>query len=489
MNDNHLRTAFPLSSEPATLDAKIDRALALHTAVRHTKRRVFLGTTATVALAVGFVAFPAVQAQATLRGIVRSLDKQIRARVVTYTVDEEGRRWLNATTTIANGDVAILDAKGGRQHFDAGTESYDLDPTIGRFIVSPRRPGGSIRLSDMLSGASGFSLGKRVDLQQIDVDGGPVLRATILNSGLPERYVIDADPKTELPVRMRVDALERGEWKVRSVLEFDYSAPVAAIAPDLRRFPRITARAANADFESAMTRKTLAELPLKRGRLVVRALDIARDGTVFVAYQSGDGRSNQWKGYAFELADDLGSRYVHVADLFSESERESMSPEGAVQMEVFAPLEPISPDQARTLSLITHKWSNGRLARSITLNVVYPDGHTERRKQFNAMNSKDVDADAFPLLKQKGSVPTCGAMPAWAARMAPTHFGNDAWAGRIIAQFRALAAMNDKDWPEAEKQLNEELRLIREAEAQGYGSYSRTQVLEDLDKIRSVQSP
>lgn len=487
MNDADLRRSFPLPSEPATLDAKIDRALARHVTGRRTKRRVFLGTTVTAMLAAGLVVFPAVQAEATLRGIVRSLDERISARVVTYTVDEAGRRWPSATTTIANGDVAIVEARGGRQYFDVGTSSYALDPTIGRFIVSSRRPGGSIRLSDMLGGASGFSLGKRVDLRRLDVDGRAVLRATILNGDLPERYVIDADPKTELPVRMHVDAFERGEWKVRSELEFDYSASATTFAPDLRRFPPITAKEADADFERAITREALAELPLKRGRLVVRALEIAHDGTVFVAYQSGDGQPNRWNGYALDLADDLGTRYVRVADLFSAGRRESTSPEGAVQMEVFAPLRPIAPDRVRTLNLTAHKWSNGRLARRIALNVVHPGGRIERRWQSNAMSRKDVDAREFPLLTRKGSVPTCGAMPSWAARMAPTEFGNDAWSGRIIAQYRAQSAMDDRNWPEAGRQLNEQLRLIREAEARGFGSYSRVQALEDLDKVRSAQ--
>lgn len=236
MNDAQILAAFPPVAEPATLDAKIDRALARHTAVRRVRRRVALGTAVTAALAVGLVVFPAVQAQATLSGIARSLDRQIHARVLTYTVDEAGRRWPQATTIIADGDVAILDAKGGRQHFDTGDKSYDLDPTIGRFLVAPRRPGGSLRLSDLLGGASGFSLGKRADVRRVEVEGRSVLRATILNDGLPERYVIDADPETDLPVRMRVDALERGEWKLRTVLEFDYSAPVTALAPDLRRY-------------------------------------------------------------------------------------------------------------------------------------------------------------------------------------------------------------------------------------------------------------
>ncbi|RYG88746.1 hypothetical protein EON77_00235 [bacterium] len=105
------------------------------------------------------------------------------------------------------------------------------------------------------------------------------------------------------------------------------------------------------------------------------------------------------------------------------------------------------------------------------------------------MGSKDVNASVFTLLTRKESGPTCGAVPAWAARMDPTYFGNDAWSDRTKAQYRATAAMNAKDWPEAERQLNEELRLIREAEARGGGSYSRSRALDDLEKVRAAQAP
>jgi hypothetical protein len=125
----------------------------------------------------------------------------------------------------------------------------------------------------------------------------------------------------------------------------------------------------------------------------------------------------------------------------------------------------------------------------MVMGVNYPDGHTAWKARFNAFGPTDVDPRAFPLLTLKKIVPTCVAMPSWASRMDSTYFGNDEFSDRAKAQYRAKEAMSDKNWPEAEKQLKEELRLIREAEVKGYGSYSRSDALDALDKVHTVKLP
>lgn len=486
MIDDRIRAAFPLSQEPTTLDAKIDRALAHRLAYRKFRRRVLCGASLTAGLAFAFVAAPAVKAQASLSRILRALDKQTHARVLTYNVDESGRRWLSATTQIANGDVATTDARGTRQNFDVGDKSYSLDPTLGRFIVHPRRPGGSIRLSDMLSGASGFSIGKRADLQNVEVNGRPVVRATIMNRGLPERYVIDADPESDLPVGMRVESLERGAWRLRSLLVFDYTASLSKIAPDLRRFPPTTQEAADAEFESAMTRTNLGATGFKKGRLVVRALDLAQDGTVFVAFQTGDRRPRSWSGYSLTVGDDRGTTYDGKTQFFTNMEGPYRSPDGKLEMEMFVPLKPVPPDVPRTLILTTHTGPDGRFVRMTEWTVNYPDGHSEKRRGPNYFGNVSGDPITVPVLRKRVSAPTCDVFPAWAARIDPSRFGNPIAAEMGKAEVRSRAAMNRQDWPEAEAQLEEVLRLKREHERAGYSSWRQDDTLSDLERVRAA---
>lgn len=484
MNDAHfeaaLRRSFPAPAPTETLDEKVQSALARHTRRRAARHRIVFGFAATGATVLAFVAFPAVQSQAAIGGIFRALDRQTRVKVATFNVDEQGRRWPMATTTIADGDIAYVDAHGTRQTFDVGTKTYNFDPTIGRFIVRPRRPGGSIRLSDMLNGASGFSLGKRAEVQKIAIDGRELLHATILNNGLPERYQIDADPKTELPVRVQVEAKERNAWRLRTEMAFDYDAGVVALEPDLKRYPPTTEQEANAEFEAAATKPTLAAVPLKKHRLVVRSVDVAEDGTVFVLFQTGNHLPRSWNGYTFEVTDDLGNVYDAKSQIFNGMEGPFRSPDGKLELEMFVPLRPVAPNRPRVIALSTHKDPNGELLKLNEWFEVRSDGSKIHHW------SEGVQ---IPVLTKRFAASTCGSYPAYAARIDQTRFGNPIAAEMAKAHQRAQNAMDRQDWPEAETQLNEELRLKHEHERQGYSPWVLSDTLENLDKVHAAMRP
>ena len=487
--DQALRAALPAPTEPPTLALKIDRALASAQRTRRLNRRVGLSLATAAALTLGFFAFPAVQAQASLGGIVSALDKQTRVRITTYSVAEDGSTRPSATTTIANGDVAYVDASGARQNFDVGDKTYALDPTLGKFIVRPRRPSRSLRLSEMLGPAGEFGFDKRAEIERLTVDGKAIVRATVVNKGFPERYVIDADAATDLPISSRVDALERGAWRTRQRLEFDYAANVTAPKPDLVRYPATTEVAASAAFGAAMTRETLGEMSFKKGRVVIRKVDVAADGTVFVAFQTGDRHPNSWRGYTLDVGGDVGTRYLRHGQIFGGDDAPFMDKDGKIEIEMFVPATPIAPDARRAISITTIRMPDGKLGRKVALDVTDKGRVVWHGLTLDGWPYKDSFPPSTTLLRRPAMLPTCEAAPAWAARLDFSRFGNPIAAEMEKANVRAQCAMEAKDWPEAEKWLNEQLRLMREHERQGYGPWSLSGPLDSLDKVHAAMRP
>lgn len=487
--DKALRAALPTPSPSYTLDRTVDRALAGAQRTRRINRRMGLSFATAAATILGMVALPAVQAHASLSGIVSALDKQTRVKITTFSVANDGSTRPSATTTIANGDVAYVDSNGTRQNFDIGDKTYALDPTIGKFIVRPRRPSRSLRLSNMLGPAGEFSFDKRAEIERLTIDGRAIVRATIVNKGLPERYIIDADAFTDLPVSSHVDALERGVWHTRHRLVFDYDAKVSAPKPNFRRYPITTDAAANLEFGTAMTRSVLGEMPLGKGRVVIRKLDVAADGTVFVAFQTGDRRPNSWRGYTFDIKNEGGVRYLRYGQIFGSEERPFMSEDGKMEIEMFVPAVSIAPRAARPVILTALRTPDGGLGRKYSAESHFGDGTVWKGMQADGFAPQKPLPKGAIVLRRPAMRPTCEAAPSWAARLDFTRFGNPIAAEMEKANVRAQCAMEAKDWREAEKWLDEQLRLIREHERQGYGSWSQSDVLNNLDKVRAAQRP
>ena len=500
MNDRHLKAAFPIHAESPTLDAKIDRALAHHTAVRRLKRRVLIGTAATAAATLAFVAFPAVQAQASMSGIVQALNGVTRLRVRSFTIDESGTRTPYGTTEYDRGAWHTTNVGGTRDEYQMGERRYRFDPDLKVFVASHQTDRmRSLRLSDMLGPAGSFSMGNRAHIEQLPVDGRPTLRATFRNGGLAERYVIDADPTTELPYRMNVETLERGRWRVGTTMEFDYVADVRSARPDLAHHPVITPEEADRRIKKTLTRGEIASLPLGEGRLVVRRVDVASDGTVFVLYQAGDRTKDAWRGHALNVSDSLGSRYTRLNEDFSQPvlwmekdgkirSRKPLSglPDGEIEAEAFVPVEPIARDRSRTIALTAHVFEDGTLARHrVNAAIVGDEGDDAwmRENRFTSLKSTPT-----VVLRLPDATSTCGVMPAWAMRVS-NGLGTDESAEVDKASRRAAIAMLEKRWPEAERQLLARLDAMKRAEAQGYGPYAHGSTLEDLDRVRAAQRP
>ncbi|RYG37269.1 hypothetical protein EON81_07190 [bacterium] len=491
MNDSHfdqsLRAALNVPVTPASLDAKIDRALNHRHQIRTVRRRVFFTVAATGATTFALLSLPAARAQASLGGIARAMDRTTHARITTIRIDETGRRWPGDTISVADGNSSVTNTRGVQTSIEFGKDSYVFDPTLKSYIVSPRRNRGSLRLSDMLGPAGGFSMTKRSETERVRVDGRDLLRLTITQNGLPERFRIEADAETDLPVRIVVESKERDRWRPRQEQTFDYSANVVVAAPDLKRTPAITAQEADLRFEKAMTAETLAQAPMGKGRrLVLRAFDVAEDGTVFVAYQSGDRVVNSWNGYALNLRDDRGTEYVRGGEVFSRQE-EIQSRDGKIEMETFIPRHPVPANFKRRFTITTQRDENRRLARSLYSEMHRPDGTVVRSFGPNPFSGEKAPSEV--VLFRPTRTTTCATHPAWAGRVDHMGFSNPIWAEMTKARFRSQAAMEASDWPEAERQIEEELRRMRESEQNGFSSWAMNRPLKDLDLVRTKMRP
>lgn len=483
--DAALRAVYETPKEPVTLDSKVQNALNHQARVRIVRRRVFFSVAATGAAGFALIAFPAVQAQASIAGITKALDSADKVLMTTYTVDETGAKSLSGTSVIVGGDWWVRDALGRRESITKGNKQYVFDPTIKAYIVRENPRQAHVKLSEMLGPTGEFSLGKRAEIEHTEIGGKPMIRAVITNTGLPERYVIDADEKTDLPVDAQVESLERGHWRVRQVMSFEYKSNLTIPGPDLAKFKVTTPEAADAEFTKSMEANALGSVKFVKGRLVVRSIDVSQEGTVFVAYQSGNHTPRSFNGYALNLTDNLNTRYLRVGQFGSMMEGPFNTPDGKIEMEIFCPLNPIPSNLARKLTLTTQMEASGKLIRSIQFGVTDASGHTVLHWQLNHMGSvrgKDV---TLPVLSKEISGATCTTHPSWAEPLDYTRFSNDISTELHMAEARGKAAMEDSRWEDAKTLFNEELRLMREHERKGYGPWDLNQALEYLDQAKA----
>ncbi|MDR3691838.1 MAG: hypothetical protein P4L46_20835 [Fimbriimonas sp.] len=483
--DAALRAIHATAPEPSSLDNKVQLALDRRYRSRLVRRRVVVALSACAVAAFGLFAMPAVQASASLRGITSALDKAPRVVMDTYSVDENGNRIQVAQSVIADGEESYHEFSGRREQFTKGDKVYNFDPTLNVYIVSERQATMHLKLSEMLGPAGEFSLGKRSIIEHVVGGGRKLLRATVRNVGLPERYIIDADEITELPVTMRVESLERGSWRTREVLDFRYDPNAAVAGPDLRKYRVVTMAEASAEFIKAMERKTVAEYRYKRGRVVVRAVDVSQDGTVFVAYQAGDKSANSWRGYGMNVSDNLGTHYLRVGQSSSYMAGPFGTPDGKLELEVFTPSRALAPGVKRRVDVTTQVDPNGTFIRMIKAGINYGNGHIVYHWQPNYQTTVFGKEKIVPLLSMNISAPTCSTHPAWAETVDYQAFGNSISAEMSKAGQRGDAALEERRWNDAVAYFQEELRLMREYEQKGYGPWDQSHALDKLDQARS----
>ena len=495
--DAGLRTAFQVPESGPAVDRKIDAALARFGRGRRIRRRLMLSFGATAAAALAVWAIPVVQAQAAISRIAGALDDVNTVVITKFAVDEEGRRSPAGIVAYNRGHWRMNDGSGSHAAFYSNGKNYSFDETLGAYVMSDRpagpfaRNGSSLRVSNLLAEAEGDTWSRRASTDKTTLNGRDVLRVSIENGRLPEKYVIYADPQSELPIEVDCQANELGQWRTREVMSFDYGAAVdeRTFEPDLARYPAISAAEADRRFASAITSRSLASAPLKKGRLVVRSFDVADDGTVFVVYQSGDMHRNSSGGSALELTADDGSVYLRADSNAYQAPDSRLPAEGKLEVETFVPLEPQQPWHPRTLTLDTNRFGDGALARRMRCEIEYPNGTRETKWQFNRMTPEEVDAQPVALLKRAVDKPDCAKRPAFLARIDDMSFGNDIRADMTKAVTRARYYAGAERWSDALRWYNEDLRLKRLHERLGYGPWGGRRSPRDRTSGAGVGSP
>ncbi|HLX77979.1 MAG TPA: hypothetical protein VKR27_03780, partial [Acidimicrobiales bacterium] len=332
---------MPAATEPADLTSEINAHVSTFSHRRHLRRRLlaYAGVTA-VGLA-AFTLYPTISAQATLSRIAGALDGVDQLVARRYTLDGKGRRTLSGVQAYdhgrwriekSGGKNVILFTNGRRYRYDPYTNSYVVEEADGPFTYNS-----GIRLSSILKQMSIWH--NSVRLRSTMFDGKTAIEATITSQELPERTIVYADAKNSLPIKAFDDALENGVWRRTSEMDFDYGVATNStlFVPD-PRLPELSRDEWEHKVVGTMLKDTVAEYPLHKGELVVRALDVATDGSVFVAFQSGQVRSG-WTGYGLTLTDDLGTVYTQIdaGDHESPFDNVSRKEGGRIEFTAFIP--------------------------------------------------------------------------------------------------------------------------------------------------------
>lgn len=482
--DAAVKAVASAPQERSTLNAKVSESLLRRTRMKRLRSRMLMAATGSCAVGVAMFVFPAVKAQASLRGILTAMDGAGSACVTAYIVDDAGHELPCSKTVIADGKQWYRDASGKREVFTIGDKQYAFDPTTQAYVVHESRHSTGLRLSELLGPAGGFSLDKRVEMTNFSENGRSYVKAVIENGRLPERYTLVADAKTDLPVSGYVEGREAGVWRKGQIFHFEYGATAKIVGPDFKRYKVITPREQEARFAAAMDRQMLAEKKFANGRLVIRAIEAAQDGTIFVAFQAGDHSARSWNGYGISIQDSLGTPYVRVGQFGNMMEGPFDDPDGKVEEEVFTPPTPQPITQPRTVSVFTQHDSKGRFTRMIQVGVVEPGGKLTMHWQGNLGGNLNEPPVQDKLLSKTFSGATCGTHPSWAETVDFSRYSSDPSTEISIWEARAADALTKGQWQAAEDGFNHELAAMNDFQQQGYGSWSRDRPLRGIEKAR-----
>jgi hypothetical protein len=237
-----------------------------------------------------------------------------------------------------------------------------------------------------------------------------------------------------------------------------------------------------------MTSQSLTSIKTAKGDFVLRRVDVASDGTVFVAYQIGD-KSTSWGGFRLRVTDDLGNEYTAPMESYWHDDPFiERSKNGRLEKEVFVPLDPTAPWRPRTIKVEARFTPDNEI-------VQFVGGYIGGQRNDGTVwfsyrpNTEGVDPDHLPQSKAVWSgsfkAPTCELRPDYMARLDYSNFNNEV-VSRMARSF-ALSRhfQNIEDWPNAKLWLEEDLRLKREHDRKGYGKWSLDDVLRQLDAVNA----
>jgi hypothetical protein len=212
-------------------------------------------------------------------------------------------------------------------------------------------------------------------------------------------------------------------------------------------------------------------------QIVIRSIDVARNGVVYVLYQAGERIARWEKGYATFVTDDLGTQYC-CTPFTSQLDPDFIrfSKFGKAEVDVFVPVDPVDQWRPRTITV------------GIMMN---PKGRLMRKNPAVWMNSKGVSTsmrwyydssqtlDEVDLCKKRFAEPSAATFPSHLRELSPTECMNNArcevkWASARADYYREV---DDRD--QEIRWLREAVRLA-ESDGQTIGSSNAKRRLEEL---------
>ncbi len=491
--DKSLRVAMPAASEPAGLAADIQVRISRWAHRRLVRRRVIVTLGATCAAIAALALFPTIRAQATLSRISGALSGAEHMVAKRYTLDAQGHRIYAGFAAFDHGKWLLNGASGLEPTFLMNGRRYVLDPFTKSYVVSDDDKTlsgeGEMGLSGLLRQMSAWN--NDVELKTVTIDGQTLTEAIVTSRVLLERLIIYADPQTNLPIKAYGESLELGRWRRGTETEVSYTA-----APDPLMFaldpqiPQLSREEWRQKVARTMLGKELSRHTFKKQDLVIRSLDVARDGTVFVSFQSGQNRPG-WTGYGFTLRDDLGTVYVQRQMGTSSSPLDAVSRKegGRIELAVFVPVNRPQAWSPRRLTLSAHIGDKGEFVRLVRMVIGYPDGRQERKWGLNRWGADASDTyKDVPVLVERVERPTCEDRPAYLLAVGHGEWFDALRSDLAKAETRAGYYADRNELEQVRSWLHEQLRLMTAIERLGGVPYSRARVLEKLKRIESRAS-
>ena len=310
--------AFPASPASNWLRARVADTAKRTEPARRSRfawRRWALGGALACAAAVAVFFYPATTAAAAYRAVCAQLADVKSAHLRYYLANgaTTSETWYQAGRWRFEGEggrrVEIwADGKVWTYRRDAA--SAEVCPNVnGPFSVGF----GAFKVDAMLAEDKRIHHVRHLDLDHdVAVEGRRADKITLTDYGAAERTVLYADPKTDLPFRSILLAKKDGRWVSKEVVDATFDEPLDAVLFE-PRFPAGTkiydVVKGQAEWQSRLDKAELAAIPLSHGRLVVRDVQVAAGGDVFVLYTAGTQEDVYGNATWLDVHDDLGNGY------------------------------------------------------------------------------------------------------------------------------------------------------------------------------------
>ena len=462
-----IRSEMSAKEVPLGLNSRISRELAKVQGRRRLIRRFTFAISASAAATFILVALPTVNARAGIQRMAGALDNVHSVVLTDELIGRDGSKRTISKMSYLDGRWKMEGISDVTYYVNGIT--YSL-PKNGHNFISDKKPQGPfahneqhLSLSSFLGEIRQWQPKSTVTMDQADYQGRKLNRATITEEN-GSRTLMWADPSNDLPVAIEQLRKRNNKWTIVEQTKLDYASPLkqADFVPDFKTYPAIDKETFDRQMVASVTQTSKGELKLPHGRLIVRAVDVAPNGTVFVACQSGE-RIARWdRGYPLEIASSDGTQYGLMEIESSEDQAFiDHSNDGKLEVCVFVPLEPLSVWHPFDLKIVAHMNKAGKLEKK---QIAYMSQmHAKNGIVYMVSRRWYYDRDKPTTLKTVASIhvdkPTVDVSPGYLQLVQPFDFRTDSDFRRAEAQARA-DEYRELDQPNMEaKWIEEVMRL------------------------------